>query len=222
MGRDDGRVHVINHPLAQMILTNIRDKSADQITFRKGLVKLGRLLGYEIALHLPVVECEVTTPLNKIAKGIRIPDIERVVIITVLRAAMPLTEGLLKIFPNARQGVISARRIEDEKSRESRGRVFNVDVYYSKIPPLGNDVTIISDPMLASGSTMLKVFEEVEKHGRPHRLMIASVISTPYAINRLMDANERVEFFTVAIDPELNEEGFIVPGLGDAGDRAFG
>jgi hypothetical protein len=89
------------------------DRTTGQIEFRKGLVKLGRLLGFEIAKTFEVTRRTVVTPLNVEAEGVEIPDIDRVVLITVLRAAMPLTEGLLKVFPTARQGVVSARRVEE-------------------------------------------------------------------------------------------------------------
>jgi uracil phosphoribosyltransferase len=96
-----------------MVLTKMRDRTTGQIEFRKGLVKLGRLLGFEIAKTFEVTRRTVVTPLNVEAEGVEIPDIDRVVLITVLRAAMPLTEGLLKVFPTARQGVVSARRVEE-------------------------------------------------------------------------------------------------------------
>ncbi|MEM4574535.1 MAG: uracil phosphoribosyltransferase, partial [Candidatus Caldarchaeum sp.] len=156
----------------------------------------------------------------KPAEGIEIPDIDNVVLVTVLRAAMPLTEGLLKVFPNARQGIVSARRV-DETYRG--GLDFDIEVTYVKIPAIANtDVVIIADPMLATGSTILKVLAEIEKRGTPKRIILATIISTMQAIARVRERYSRVEIFTVAIDKELNEHGFIVPGLGDAGERSFG
>ncbi|MEM0440412.1 MAG: uracil phosphoribosyltransferase [Candidatus Caldarchaeum sp.] len=216
----DDRVHVVEHPYAQMVLTKIRDKNTGQIEFRKGLVKLGRLLGFEIVRTFETSPRTVITPLNKPAEGIEIPDIDNVVLVTVLRAAMPLTEGLLKVFPNARQGIVSARRV-DETYRG--GLDFDIEVTYVKIPAIANtDVVIIADPMLATGSTILKVLAEIEKRGTPKRIILATIISTMQAIARVRERYSRVEIFTVAIDKELNEHGFIVPGLGDAGERSFG
>ncbi len=106
-----GRVVVIDHPLAQAILTTLRDRNTKQIEFRKGLVRLGRLMGYEIVKSMDIETVEVETPLGVKAKGVRIRDLDHVVIIQVLRAAMPLVEGLVKIFANARMGVVSARRL---------------------------------------------------------------------------------------------------------------
>ncbi|GBC69878.1 Uracil phosphoribosyltransferase [archaeon HR01] len=214
------RVHVIDHPYAQMVLTKIRDKSTGQIEFRKGLVKLGRLLGFEIARTLPVSRCYVVTPLNVEAEGVSIPDIDHVVLVTVLRAAMPLTEGLLKVFPTARQGVVSARRIEETYRG---GLEFDIEFTYVRIPPINeNEIVIVADPMLATGSTLLRVAQEIQSIGTPKRLIFATVISTRQAIERLLGKYPSAEIFTVAIDRELDSRGYIVPGLGDAGDRAFG
>jgi uracil phosphoribosyltransferase len=214
------RVHTVDHPYAQMVLTKMRDRTTGQIEFRKGLVKLGRLLGFEIAKTFEVTRRTVVTPLNVEAEGVEIPDIDRVVLITVLRAAMPLTEGLLKVFPTARQGVVSARRVEETYRG---GLEFDVEFTYIRIPHIKpEEIVIVADPMLATGSTLLKVGQEVVKNGTPNRLIFATVISTEQAINRLLTTFEKAEVFTVAIDKELDSRGYIVPGLGDAGDRSFG
>ncbi|MDG6929018.1 MAG: uracil phosphoribosyltransferase [Nitrososphaerota archaeon] len=214
-----GRVHVIDHPLAQTILTSLRDRRTDQITFRKGMVKVGRLLGYEIIRRMPVNEVQVETPLGTSAKGISIPDLDRIVIVNVLRAAMPLVEGLLKAFPLARQGVMAVQRVEEKEGVENIRAVR----YFAKTPVINaDDTVIIADPMLATGSTILEVMEEVRKAGSPKKVMITSIISCEYGIARVMSAVPSVELFTLAVDRELNSRGYIVPGLGDAGDRSFG
>jgi uracil phosphoribosyltransferase len=178
------------------------------------------LLGFEIAKTFEVTRRTVVTPLNVEAEGVEIPDIDRVVLITVLRAAMPLTEGLLKVFPTARQGVVSARRVEETYRG---GLEFDVEFTYIRIPHIKpEEIVIVADPMLATGSTLLKVGQEVVKNGTPKRLIFATVISTEQAINRLLTTFEKAEVFTVAIDKELDSRGYIVPGLGDAGDRSFG
>ncbi len=214
------RVHVIDHPYAQAILTTLRDRRTGQIDFRKGLVRLGRVIGLEMVKYLDGEVVEVETPLGVKAKGFVIKDMDYVVIITVLRAAMPLVEGLVKIFPKARQGVVSARRIEEGVTN---GRSFEIELNYIKIPRIkSEDTVIIADPMLATGSTMLAIIPKILEYGKPKRLFIASVISTEYGIRRVLSKYPEAHVFTVAIDPELNSRGYIVPGLGDAGDRAFG
>ena len=217
--RGDERITVFDHPLAQAVLTQLRDKNTPQIEFRKGLVKLGRLIGYELIKTMQFEDVEVETPLGVKARGIKISDMEHVVIINVLRAATPLVEGLLKALPDARQGVVGIRRIEEKPGIEN----ISVQKFYTKIPPINkNDTIIIADPMLATGSTILAVIPEVLNAGTPKRLIIVSVISTEYGISRILKAYPQVEVVTVAIDPKLNDHGYILPGLGDAGDRAFG
>lgn len=209
---------VVNHPFAQQELTKIRDKNTDRIQFRKGLVKLGRICGYELMKILDKQEVEIETPLEK-CKGIKVADADNVVLINVLRAATPFVEGLLKAFPSARQGVISARRIENENGNMD----FNIEIRYSKFPEMTKrDVVIIADPMLASGSTLIKVVEYVKNCANPKKIIALSVLSSEFGMQKLSAAFPDVSFVTIAIDPRLNEHGYILPGLGDAGDRTFG
>jgi uracil phosphoribosyltransferase len=216
-----GRVVVVDHPLAQDILTTLRDRNTRQIEFRKGLVRLGRLIGYEIIRSFETYEVEVETPLGVKARGVRVKDMDKVIIVQILRAAMPMVEGLLKAFPAARIGVISARRVEDTHVPGSLE--FQVDVDYYRIPEIRSDDTlIVVDPMLATGSTILSALSIAYRHGKPRRTITVHVIGTRYAIDRVMAKYPEVDIYLVAIDPMLNERGFIVPGLGDAGDRAYG
>jgi uracil phosphoribosyltransferase len=218
------RVRVVDHPYAQAILTNLRDRRISQIEFRKGLVRLGRVLGLEMVKEFDVEECEVETPLGVKAKGVRIKDLDKVVIVTVLRAAWPLTEGLVKIFYNAKQGVIVAKRVEE---RGMRNYEFDVEVAYVKIPEITQDTTVIlTDVMVATGSTARVALREIVQRGRARRYFLASVIATPLALSKIRREVEELgvdlTVYVVAIDPDVNERGYIVPGLGDAGDRAFG
>lgn len=212
---------LLSTPLSLHILTQLRNKDTDQINFRKGLVRLGRLIGYEIANTMDYEIVEVETPLGVRAKGVRIYDMENVVIINILRAATPLVEGLLKAFPAARQGVITARR--KEFTGKEPPKEMEVEISYEKIPKIKENIdnVIISDPMVATGSTMIKVIEKIIT-SRPKRIYVASVIASEYGVKRILEKYPDIYFFTISIDPELNNSGYIVPGLGDAGDRAFG
>ncbi len=164
-------VTIVDHPLAQSILTMLRDRRTGQIEFRKGLVRLGgRLMGgYEVARSFPPVsEVEVETPLGARARGgVRLEVGGDVVIIQILRAAMPMVEGLLKVFPMARMGgVISARRREE--SHERGGSMdFQIEMNYVRIPRIGRETTvmIVDPPMLATGSTMLAAMRAIEERG---------------------------------------------------------
>ena len=201
-------------PYLMEVLTELRDKETDSITFRKGLVKLGRFMGYEIIKTMETEKIKVETPLEE-TEGIIVKDRRNVVIITVLRAAVPLMEGLVKVFEHARIGIVSASRGKAQK--------FEIEMNYIKIPQITpEDTVIIADPMIATGSTLVKVIEEVKKYGTPKRIIILGVLAAPEGITKIKERFPEVEIFVTKIDRELNEKGYILPGLGDAGDRAFG
>ena len=132
----------------------------------------------------------------------------------------PFVEGLLKAFPRAKQGVISAGRNEDAGMTEGE---FPIDIDYVKLPEItSEDTVIVADPMLATGSTMCAVLERVlEEEANPENLFVLSAVSAPAGLLNVAEAVPGAELLTVSIDDRLDEDGFIVPGLGDAGDRAF-
>ncbi|MCG3107842.1 Uracil phosphoribosyltransferase [Metallosphaera sp. J1] len=213
-------VFLLDKPLFLHILTQLRDAKTDQIMFRKGMVRLGRLIGYEIANHLDFDIVKVVTPLGVEAKGVVIRDLDNIMIVNVLRAATPLVEGLLKAFPAAKQGVVAASRKEVESS--SPPTEMEVQITYMKFPRISrDDIAIIADPMIATASTMMKILDMISQL-RPKRMIIASVIASEYGITKIRNKYPDVDIFTVSIDPEINNRGYIVPGLGDAGDRSFG
>jgi uracil phosphoribosyltransferase len=217
--RDDAAV--VTHALAQHTLTELRSVDTDQVAFRKGLVKLGRICGYElIDTRLSTTEVPVQTPLTE-TTGTRVDGLDDVVIVNVLRAATPFVEGLLKAFPAARQGVISASRNE-EAGMDEDGE-FPIEVEYVKLPDIQpEDTVVVADPMLATGSTMCAVLNAVTADGPdPAQLVVLSAVSAPTGLRRVGEAFPDAELVTVGVDEELDEEGFIIPGLGDAGDRAF-
>ncbi|GAD51282.1 uracil phosphoribosyltransferase [Halarchaeum acidiphilum MH1-52-1] len=217
--RDDA--HVITHALAKDTLSTLRDRHTTQVAFRKGLVKLGRIAGYEVidgAMETEFVSIE--TPLTE-TTGERVKGLDDVVIINVLRAATPFVEGLLKAFPRAKQGVISAGR-DEEAGMNERGE-FPITVDYVKLPDIHEDDTVIvADPMLATGSTMCTVLEAVlDDQPNPENLFVLSAVSAPDGLLRVSDEYPEADLLTVSIDDHLDENGYIIPGLGDAGDRAF-
>lgn len=212
---------IVNHKLAKDILTEIRDVDTHQVDFRRGLVKLGRICGYEIIdSRLETEPKEIETPLEEMS-GECVKGLDNVIIINVLRAATPFVEGLLKAFPEARQGVISASR--NEHAGRTEDGTFPITVDYVKLPEItADDTVIVADPMLATGSTMTHVLEHVlEGNEKPKRLIVLATVSAPEGIERIKERVPDVDIITVAIDSHLDENGFIVPGLGDAGDRAF-
>lgn len=220
---DRGDAHVITHSLAKHTLSRLRDTTTEQVSFRKGLVKLGRISGYEIIDG--AMETEFTafeTPLTE-TTGERVTGLDDVVIINVLRAATPFVEGLLKAFPRAKQGVISAGRDEDA-GMDADGE-FPITVDYVKLPDISEeDTVIVADPMLATGSTMCTVLDHVTDEmpaAGVEDLFVLSAVSAPDGLLRVGDQFPDADLLTVAIDDTLTDDGYIVPGLGDAGDRAF-
>ncbi|AMM54869.1 uracil phosphoribosyltransferase [Pyrococcus kukulkanii] len=201
-------------PFIMEILTQLRDKNTGSIAFRKGLVKLGRYMAYEITKTMETKTVKVETPLEE-TEGIIVKDRRNVVIVTVLRAAIPLMEGLIKVFEHARVGIVSAVRGKAPK--------FEIEMDYVKIPQIKpEDTVIVADPMIATGSTLTKVLEEVKKYGEPKRTIVVGVLAAPEGITKIKSKFPDVEIFVAKIDRELDDKGYILPGLGDAGDRAFG
>ncbi len=201
-------------PFIMEVLTELRDERTGPIAFRKGLVKLGRYMAYELTKTMEVEKVPVKTPLEE-TEGVLVKDRRNVVIITVLRAAIPLMEGLIKILEHARVGIVSASRGKAPK--------FEIEMKYVKVPQVrAEDTVIVADPMIATGSTLIKVLSEVKRYGKAKRYVVVGVLAAPEGISRIKDAHPDVEIFVAAVDRELNERGYILPGLGDAGDRAFG
>ncbi|MFB6153841.1 MAG: uracil phosphoribosyltransferase [Halodesulfurarchaeum sp.] len=218
--REEARV--ISHALATDTLSQLRDRGTEQVEFRKGLVKLGRVCGYEIMDGvMETAYVEIDTPLTE-TMGERVRGLDDVVIINILRAATPFVEGLLKAFPRARQGVISAGR--DEEAGMAEDGTFPISIDYVKLPTItADDTVIVADPMLATGSTMLAVLERVLSGAPdPEDLFVLSAVSAPEGLIRVEEAFPQATLLTVSIDDYIDENGYIVPGLGDAGDRAFG
>lgn len=217
---DRGDAQVVTHALAKDTLSKLRDVNTSQVAFRKGLVKLGRICGYEIIDGVMETEyVTIQTPMQE-TTGERVKGLDDVVIINVLRAATPFVEGLLKAFPRAKQGVISAGR--DEEAGMADGE-FPITIDYVKLPEIKeSDTVIVADPMLATGSTMCTVLEYVlEDAPDPEHLIVLSAVSAPPGLLRVADAVPEADILTVSIDDYLDDDGYIIPGLGDAGDRAF-
>ncbi len=195
-------------------LSLARDRKTNQVAFRKAIFRLGRLLAHEFLMTLETQEYDLETPLGP-ARGYRVKGNDKIVIVMVLRASIPFVEGMYKELPMARTGIISAWR--------GRAPDFKIEVSYAKIPKIQHDdIVIIADPMLATGHTLVQVAKKVMRQGKPKRLVFFSVLATGAGIRHASASYPGAEFYTCAIDPELDSLGYIVPGLGDAGDRAFG
>ncbi len=194
---------------------NLRDKDTSPAQFRITLKRIGNFLAYEASKHFDTKISSVETPLGTANFKEHKDDI---VVISILRAALPMSEGVLEILPDASVGVISTSR---GKMLEADGTDFRIDCAYINIPYLEEKkVAIIVDPMLASGSTMLFLLKQLENQ-KPKKIIILCAIAAKFGIERILEHYPEVLILAGAIDPILNDKGYIVPGLGDAGDRAF-
>ncbi len=171
-------------------------------------------MAFEAAKHLDSKTSRVQTPLGK-AKYEKLVD--NIVIISILRAALPMSDGVLETLPDASLGVISASR---GKKLLDDGKDFRIDCTYTNIPYLEDNIVVIVDPMLASGSTLLFLLKQIENQ-KPKKIIILCAIASQYGIERIEKHNSDVIIIAGDVDSILNEKGYIIPGLGDAGDRAF-
>ena len=210
-------IRVLSLPYMQTLLTKLRDRRTNFIEFRETVREIGKFLAYEIANNLDYKDIEVQTPLG-IARGKILSD--EVVLVIVLRAALPLVNGMMEVFKDAYLGVIAARRMENGGNHASLD--FGVEISYLKLPKIDNRVVIVADPMLATGSTMVAILSRMKELGRPKRIILATIVAARPGVERVKRIHPDVDIYTLAVDEKLNDRGYIVPGLGDAGDRAFG
>lgn len=203
--------------VASQYLAELRDveQQTDRLRFRKNLERLGEIMAYEISRQLPFQETQVTSPLAKTAVQVLA---EQPVLIPVLRAGAPFHQGFSNIFDRADTGFIGACRAPQTVAGE-------VDILldYVSIPETTGRHIIIIDPMLASGKSMLMAAEAILKQGKPAHIYLVSVIAAPEGVSFLKKhLNKDFSLWTCALDQKLDEHSYIVPGLGDAGDLAFG
>ena len=204
-------VTVIDHPLVQHKLTLMRRKDASTNSFRRLLNELSSLMAYEVTRDLPTQEIEVETPLEVMTS--RVIDGKKVVLVSILRAGNGILEGMLSVIPGARVGHIGLYR--DPKT-------LTAVEYYFKMPSDMQDRDIIVvDPMLATGNSAVAAVERL-KELSPKSIKFVCLLTCPEGVKTMQAAHPDVPIFTAAIDRELNDHGYILPGLGDAGDRIFG
>ena len=210
MGTQDAAT-VVDHPLVQHKLTLMRRKDTSTAEFRELLKEISLLLAYEVTRDLKLTEVEIETPLAVM----RAPRLEgkKLVLISILRAGNGLLEGMLDLIPSARVGHIGLYR--DPETLEP------VE-YYFKVPEdLGDREVIVVEPMLATGNSAMAALERIKRAGATN-VKYVCLLAAPEGIEALAGAHPDVPIYTAAIDRKLNDHGYIVPGLGDAGDRLYG
>ncbi len=206
-----GQVRVFEHPLIQHKLTILRDARTGHKEFRELVEEVAMLMAFEATSTLPTRSIEVTTPIAR-ARGVTIAG-QELAVVPILRAGLVMEVGILRLMPTARVGHIGIYRDPDTLLPHT---------YYCKLPPdIAARQVLIVDPMLATGGSAVESISILKERGtRTIRLMV--LIAAPEGIERVQDAHPDVDIYTAAVDDHLNDHGYIVPGLGDAGDRLFG
>jgi len=203
-------VIVIDHPVVQTKLTELRDKSADHRTFRTLLNQIASLMVYEVTRDWPSEPRMIDTPLEKM-EGRKLS--RRVTLVPILRAGLGMSDGVLRMLPDARLGHLGVYR--DEKTLEPVS-------YYQKLPPdIAQTEVLLIDPMLATGGSGSAAVSVLKKAG-VKSMRFVCLVAAPEGIKALHEHHPEVVIYCASIDRQLNEKGYILPGLGDAGDRIFG
>ena len=204
-------LHVIDHPLIQHKLTIMRDKNTSTKDFRELLNEISLLMGYEITRDLPLEEVEVETPLC-VAKMKKISG-KKLAVVPILRAGLGMVDGLLKLVPSARVGHIGLYRDPETHMPVE---------YYCKMPPdIGERLVVVVDPMLATGGSAADAITMVKKRGAKNVLLMC-LVAAPEGVKKVAEEHPDVDVYVASLDDCLNDHAYILPGLGDAGDRIFG
>jgi uracil phosphoribosyltransferase len=204
-------VHLIDHPLVQHKLSLMRKKEASTNSFRSLLGELSNLMAYEVTRDMATHEVEIETPLEKMQA--KVIDGKKLVFVSILRAGNGILDGVLHVVPGARVGHIGLYR--DPATLQA------VEYYFKMPKEMQERDVIVVDPMLATGNSAAAAITRL-KQCKPKSIKFLCLLTVPQGINTLHEAHPDVEIFTAAIDRELNDHGYILPGLGDAGDRIFG
>ncbi len=204
-------VHLVDHPLVQHKLTLMRRKDASTNTFRRLLNELASLMAYEVTRDMPTHDVEIETPLEKMQS--KMIDGKKLVFVSILRAGNGILEGMLNVVPGARVGHVGLYR--DPKT------LVAVEYYFKMPHDMHERDIIVVDPMLATGNSAIAAVDRL-KELSPKSIKFVCLLTCPEGIAALQKAHPDVPIFTAAIDRQLNNHGYILPGLGDAGDRIFG
>ena len=203
-------VSVINHPVVDRYLTYLRDKNTNTALFRRAMSNIGIILAYHALNDLKLDEITIETPIQP---TVGFKSAQDVVVVPILRAGLSLVDGIINFMPEAKVGHVGVYR--DEETHQPVN-------YYDNLPPgLDKALTLVVDPMLATGGSASHALKFLKEHGAQH-IRFVSLIAAPEGIKRLQTEHADIPIITAAIDEKLNNKAYIVPGLGDAGDRYFG
>lgn len=206
-----GELHIVDHPLIQHKLTIIRDKKTGTKVFREVTNEIARLLAYEVSRDMPLQDVEIETPIGKsIQKELAG---KKVVVVPILRAGLGMVDGMLDMIPAAKVGHVGMYR--DHETLEP------VE-YFIKMPSeIKERMMLVVDPMLATGGSAIAAVDALKKRGATS-IKFVCLVAAPEGVEALQKAHPEVDIYTASLDEKLDENSYIVPGLGDAGDRLFG
>lgn len=206
-----GQLHIIDHPLIQHKLTYMRKKETGSKDFRILLEEISMLMGYEVTRDLPLRDYEIETPITKMTG--KVISGKKLAVIPILRAGLGMVNGILELVPVAKVGHIGLYRDPDTHKPVE---------YYCKLPTdIGERIVIVVDPMLATGGSASDAITMLKKRGCTN-IRLMCLVAAPEGVKAVQAAHPDVDIYTAALDEKLNEHAYIVPGLGDAGDRLFG
>ena len=205
------QVHLIDHPLVQHKLTLMRQQDLSTNSFRRLLKELSMLMTYEVTRDMPTQPVEIQTPLETMTG--QMIDGKKLVFVSILRAGIGILDGMLDVVPGARVGHIGLYR--DPKTLTA------VEYYFKMPADMAERDVIVVDPMLATGNSAIAAVDRVKEVG-PRSIKFVCLLTCPEGIAAMQAAHPDVPIYTAAIDRQLNDHGYILPGLGDAGDRIFG
>lgn len=205
-----GNLVIFDHPLISHKLTYIRDENTKHFEFKRAIDEVTLLMAYEVTRDLPLKEKVISTPLEEMTSHVLAKD---VVIVPIMRAGLGMTDGILSLVPTARVGHVGLYR--DEETLQPME-------YYKKFPAeIPNSTVFVVDPMLATGGSVIATIDIVKETGATD-IRYIGIVGSPEGVQALQAAHPDVDIYLAALDRQLNENGYIVPGLGDCGDRIFG
>lgn len=205
------RLHIIDHPMIQHKLTIMRDRTTGSKDFRELLREISLLMGYEVTRDLPLEDVEIETPLCRMTAH-KVSG-RKLAIVPILRAGLGMVEGLRTLVPVAKVGHIGLYRDENTHTPV---------VYYCKLPEdIDRRLVIITDPMLATGGSACDAIDMLKQKGCTN-IRLMCLVAAPDGVKKVMESHPDVDIYVAAVDERLNSDAYIVPGLGDAGDRIFG
>lgn len=208
-----GNFHVLDHPLIQHKLTMIRQKDCGTKVFREVVNEISMLMAYEVSRDLPLEDVEIETPLVKTT--LKTLAGKKVAIIPILRAGLGMVDGILELIPAAKIGHVGMYRDHDTLQPVE---------YFVKLPSdISERQLFVVDPMLATGGSAVAAIDALLKRGaQPNSIKFCCLVAAPEGVKVLQEAHPEIDIYAAALDERLNENGYILPGLGDAGDRLFG